>query len=799
MKKNRFDVSILLNCHDEINFIFSTLLSINAAISEATNIGLKCQLIIVIDRGVPGLIEEVTKFEFDQVVEKEVIEVNFGSLGPARNAGVQRVEGRYVLICDADDLMSSNTIVASFEDACRSSEVKCYLPEYIFSFGRKKCLTKIYSSQYFSPCDFLAYHPFCSRIFINSEILRSLKYIDCNSRSGFAFEDWELNSSLICRNIELVPVKDVVLFYRQRKGSIMASTSINRIPPLHQLTLLSNFSYLLNKFRRPVDLKLKQSSDVLKSFENSVTLMRYLYEAQGIDPSLDVSLSRNDFNKIGKNLDIVFNHWGYLIPLTINLLGSSEYDDIYLLPSLNPGGGEKYLIQILNTIQSLDASRRSLVITLERSLSNRWINKLPLNCQFLNFEIISRKLKKTERYLLLFRLLLIVSSNRCNLHVKTCTFSMDFLDNYGEQLAKTINIYRYLFCFSTVLDNKRRLIKAKEVETLRNQIGNITKVINDNQYLSNFCLKLLGKTFNEKFPPALYAYAEDSSNRVSRSNLMFRDIKKFLWASRICDQKRIDLVPLIIEKLKTKGINCSIDVYGSLEKAVAFPKNKNISYKGEFTSVEDIPLQDYLAFVYTSSFDGIPNILVELMARGIPVIAPVGKFSGISELVTPQTGWPVLDNDDVEIIVDRYVSVILNLISNNNEVQERVQNALNLIKNRHSKQNFLVNTSRIFGIEPRDTKNKDVINNNWQLILSRSLSSYRALRQKKTISVDFDFQQHCTTNYSSLKKELIEEFIFFDKKGNVSLGIKEEIKIFLLKYPSIYKIVKRVYNLTRNK
>jgi glycosyltransferase involved in cell wall biosynthesis len=103
-------------------------------------------------------------------------------------------------------------------------------------------------------------------------------------------------------------------------------------------------------------------------------------------------------------------------------------------------------------------------------------------------------------------------------------------------------------------------------------------------------------------------------------------------------------------------------------------RSKFVKYEGAFSSFSDIPLNDFDLFVYTSAYDGTPNVLVEAISSGIPVVAPdiggvasLGK--GLISLVDPS-----LDSD---LLVSSYVNQILLIYS---EWECASQNAKHLME-----------------------------------------------------------------------------------------------------------------------
>ena len=74
--------------------------------------------------------------------------------------------------------------------------------------------------------------------------------------------------------------------------------------------------------------------------------------------------------------------------------------------------------------------------------------------------------------------------------------------------------------------------------------------------------------------------------------------------------------------------------------------------------------ESFDAFLYTSAYDGLPNVVLEAMGHSLPVIAP--DVGGVREaVVSSKTGWliPAVGGGD-DVLVAAYVDAIVELYEN---------------------------------------------------------------------------------------------------------------------------------------
>ena len=88
--------------------------------------------------------------------------------------------------------------------------------------------------------------------------------------------------------------------------------------------------------------------------------------------------------------------------------------------------------------------------------------------------------------------------------------------------------------------------------------------------------------------------------------------------------------------------------------------------------------------MYTSEADGVPNIILEATAAGLPVIA--SNDGGVHEFIKDQkTGILIDDPCDVK----KYVESLNKIQKNKTVLIDYVRNAQELLKKRHSFNSFV--------------------------------------------------------------------------------------------------------------
>jgi glycosyltransferase involved in cell wall biosynthesis len=119
-----------------------------------------------------------------------------------------------------------------------------------------------------------------------------------------------------------------------------------------------------------------------------------------------------------------------------------------------------------------------------------------------------------------------------------------------------------------------------------------------------------------------------------------------LWAGRLDRQKRPDILMAIARAMAADPVH--FHVYGApqIDRARRGRTPTNVTLHGAYDGFAALPHGRFDALVYTAQWDGLPNVLLEAMAAGIPVIAP--DVGGIAEVVQDGvTGVLISRFDDV--------------------------------------------------------------------------------------------------------------------------------------------------------
>lgn len=692
------DVSVVLNIHREAPYILRTISSLNEAAAHAAAAAIRCELIVVFDRSDALTLDVTRGAQADAFVAVKHIEVDHGSLGLARNSGISMAEGEYVWTADADDLVSYNSIAAMYAVAKNDPQAVVF-PEYLIAFGEAYWVARYFDDSVVTTADFIYGHPYISRIFLKRKCLEGMKFHDLRLSSGFAYEDWHFNCELRARGMRFKVAPQTLFFYRQRKGSLLRqanSVSVGQIPhsdlfapeafSMHIAQEVADPSRKEREARRDAARSVNPVADVM----NDGGCRNLMAAATRIDPGVNLYLIRNAENAWTN----VFpnQHWGYDYAQACAIVGGQKFSDVVLLPSLGAGGGEKYILDILHVLADEDSNFRCLVIAGEAAQGHAWLDRLPSNAIFLDVFNAFPWLGEHERDLLILRLVTAVVADSTRLHLKDSPFAKRWFGKFSGAIGHLMKPIYYRFSDERVLFEGSFIELGWSFNFLSTEIQNIAWVICDHKRLIDDDRCRVG-VYGHKWH-CLYAL-----HIVGESVNKRRPTFRLLWASRISASKRPDLLSKIVRAVCQAVPQVRFAVAGIAEGSENWIETlratNGLEYLGPFDQFEALNPQGYDALVYTSAFDGLPNVVLEAMSHGLPVIAP--DVGGVREAVeSERTGWLLPQTSDDVALVQAYVNAVAALYQDWGHAKQMGLVARNLVAQQHSVEQHRREVVRIF-------------------------------------------------------------------------------------------------------
>ncbi|MCP9808635.1 glycosyltransferase [Cyanobium sp. HWJ4-Hawea] len=708
------DVSIILNIHREATYLRPTLRSLDACAAKATNLGITVELVAVFDQADDATKQVFACTELRAFCQQHILEVFFSSLGPSRNAGIAMALGEYIWIVDADDLYSSNSICSymSTIGEHRGRHVVLF-PDYLAAFGDRFFVVRYFPSTELAPADFACQHSYVSNIFMLREHLKRLHYCDLPLTPGFAYEDWHLNCQLLALGFCFLIAPETILFYRQRPSSLLAcADSISsRLIPHTNLFDPEHFSMLMGKFRDSITdwsgfLDKRQQHN---RANNTADLFAcgnrrgLLEEVCRLEPEID--LRRLQAAESLPVLPADAAHWGFELETLFALIGASVFTDVVLLPWLKPGGSEKHILQVVDAIRSQQPEASILVVTGEWTSSHEWLNRLSECDAFVDLCGAFPQLTDDDRNALLMRALLALTCPPARLHFKASIFGHRFIDRYGPALSNCFKLIYYRFCDDHYLWGDQLYPDPGTIRFLRRHNESIHLIVADCESIIYFDRKIFAPKVQQH--QLLYNLCEQQSTPKLYHKM---PCKRLLWASRICAQKNPWILPAIIENCRVQGLEIKIDVYGNYDEDFdqnnAIFKDPALAYRGSFSGFSSIDTTGYDALLYTTHFDGMPNVILEAMARGLLVVAPV--IGGVEEaIVHHENGLLVRVGCDVSAWAAAYAQALKMLYRDWEDVPRMAANARVYVESRHGYEAFYKSVSNIFFSNFENGKNHE--------------------------------------------------------------------------------------------
>lgn len=358
---------------------------------------------------------------------------------------------------------------------------------------------------------------------------------------------------------------------------------------------------------------------------------------------------------------------------------------VFLLPWLRHGGADRLAIEYIRVIAERYEDQ-VLVILTEPGRSPR-VNELPVGCELLFWADLERSLpmERSAKDLAWF----LCEIGATSIHVINSHVGWEMLKVAGPKVRVFMDIWVSLFWYGP---SPRERLRGYATEYLPCVVDVVDGVITDN---ATFPL-LLQKDYGidpEKLHVIYNPVAIDSDAWTVDNDRISENNGNILWASRFSLEKRLD----ILFEIARRCSQYKFMIFGSQDgpseiidqQLKMLAGLRNVSIGGEFQDFMELPFRECDLFLYTSSSDGLPNILIEAMAVEIPVIAPA--IGGVGELVDEETGWLVDRFDDV----DEYQVAISDAMRNPVLRRIRAEAGRRRISERHTVRSFVESLERL--------------------------------------------------------------------------------------------------------
>lgn len=378
-----------------------------------------------------------------------------------------------------------------------------------------------------------------------------------------------------------------------------------------------------------------------------------------------------------KNLDTYLE--GMLMSFPKNV------DYLIFAPWINIGGADKLTLNLIKGIKEKFPRTSIGLITTEKTRSN--LQSLQREgVYFFDLGNSFENLTTEEREVLLKRFIIQLSPKRI------VNVNSHLLFNLLLKSSKELSYFSDLFCFCfSPSRSKEGQLTGFSVDYIPKIIADVKFVLTDNRNIINFLVNTFGLDEN-KFkvlyqPIEISEFKEKNYQRNKKWNV--------LWASRIDYEK----LPSVLDKIIMKSTKkMSFHIYGRsvIDKKVinlnSVKRRKNVKVYGEYKEgLRNINTDSFDVYLYTSWFDGMPNVVLEAMSLGLPVIA--SDVGGIKEIITDKkTGFLIKDIFNEE----EYIVKLQELISGLYDLNAVRKNAFRALKRQHSWEKYLDSLFEIF-------------------------------------------------------------------------------------------------------
>ncbi len=707
-------ISIIITFHQEGIIAHKTLCNLFELAKPLQEQGIAYEVILHADNADSDTLNYLSRYSDSH--NFRIFQNNFGNPSDSRNFCVQQARGRYVAILDGDDIISDNWLIDGYRILEKSSRPLILHVNANVSFGKEESPRVWYMSDSRSleedMLNLFTRNRWDAGVMSSREVLTKFPYKE--AKRGFGYEDWVFNMDTRYAGIIHKVVPSSVRFYRVHANSVYNTHSTDKVvtsysemfstPNIKKLTQYIDSKKTTIKCPNTTPRRIARlSGPIAKISRKAVTAIPHVgsFAQRGFNYQ-----NRKHGQKTFKGLpEYIQRAWiaanqldgeAWPDPLKLSHLWTydSDFNDqtvlycrlisqirkdpdyLFLPPRLSVGGTEKVLVNYINAFAELHPDWHIVVLA---ALPSGHPYHIPDNVDFVDFYSLTQGKSWFEIDFMLSRFITQTKVKRLHIvhNEQAFLWARDHLSLLRDNGYK-VYISQFMYEF-----NKNPQLKVGFLDPwIRDIYPAVTKILTDNSVIAREMIDICG--FSEDKVTVHYQPILTPSQHHDRRPLSQKRPLRILWASRVSPQKRPDLLKKIAKHLDSTKY--TIDIYGRCQK----PYNENYfksvadvaTYKGTYNGIESLDLSRYDAFLYTSQTDGLPNILLEIAASGLPIVA--SNVGGVSDIVNQETGF-LVDMEDVK----NYVKTLELIYNDYPAALKKAAKAKKLVDMRHTWKYFL--------------------------------------------------------------------------------------------------------------
>lgn len=723
------DVAVVLPVHAEGRLMVPTLRALARSISHAESAArIRTEVVVVQDRAdretTDALAAALATGVLSSASRVQTIVVEHGDLSLARNEGVRASVARYVTVLDADNLPSRAWIEAAYVRLVAHDGPAIAHPARIITFGGKREIWPLVGTD--SPAfhaGLLAwYNAWDAFAMAPREVFERFPYRPSRPESGFGPEDWAWNCDTIAADIPHLTVQNTSLLYQVKPhGSLSAAHHASLLPRndlLRSKRLACDELARIGGTNAPDGMPavrrsaLHRATDAVRRSsrvaDRAAHAARKLFDrvrSDGAPPSMDPIIEavlddtalREEWAELHDIQPAIpypsdaaigeYSVWGtrwddeFLPDRAAYWAGIAELpekiDLLVIAPWIRTGGADLLTRQYIAAARAARPNASIALICTEPEHSTE-LDALPENVTVFHLG----RYRLWQPFAIRVLGMLITQIRPHTVHVVNSTAGYDAVDIYQRAITVHSSIFLSTFVADRLADGA---LWSFLHHRSRDFFAGVDAVLTDNRAFADRLV------LEQGVPEDVFVV----HHQVVDERFVVRVVEGFtperplnlLWAGRFDKQKRIDRLADILETAARRALPIRAHVFGEpvigdvpdldiqLERLRAAGATVHGAFRGGFQAISP---DRFDALIVTSDWEGVPNILLEAMSSGMPVIAPAA--GGIVELLDDRYGYLV----EEPAAVDRYVDELVRIVDDYPRALDRARAARELVEREYS-------------------------------------------------------------------------------------------------------------------